>query len=208
MTTPLARIRLLLASACAALAAIALAAPTASAGPLVASADCEEEALSRPFLPWLDLAQYQFAPDGGFEAGGEGWSLDGATAVSGNESHYLHSASDSASLSMPGASSATSPTVCVGIEHPTIRFVAKRSSGLPASMAVKVRFEDAVGRVHSAPIGTVVGTSAWQPSAPMPIVANLLPLLPGEYTPVRFRFTTLNGTMRIDDLYIDPHRKG
>lgn len=209
MTTTLARTRLLLVSAVAALAAIALSAPAANAGPLVASApNCAEETLTQPFLPWLDVAHYQFAPDGGFEAGGEGWALRGATAVGGNESYYLHDEGDSASLAIPAGSSATSPTVCVGIEHPTIRFVAKRTSDLVGQMAVEVLFEDAAGNVRSAPIGAVDGTGTWQPTAPMPIVANLLPLLPGDYTPVQFRFETLSGSLRIDDVYVDPYRKG
>jgi hypothetical protein len=44
----------------------------------------------------------------------------------------------------------------------------------------------------------------------MPIVANLLPLLPGDHTPVAFRFTPvgLGGDWRIDDLYVDPYRRG
>lgn len=208
MTTTLTPTRLLLVSACATLAALALCAPAASAGPLVASADCDEERLTQPFLPWLDVAQYQFAPDGGFEAGGEGWARDGASVDTGNEGFYLHDENDSASLEMPAGSSARSPTVCVGIEHPTIRFLAKRTTVDPASMTVDVLFEDAMGNVLSAPIGGVGGTSSWEPTAPMPIVANLLPLLPGEYTPVQFRFETGSGSLRIDDLYVDPTRKG
>jgi hypothetical protein len=38
----------------------------------------------------------------------------------------------------------------------------------------------------------------------MPIVANLLPLLPGSKTPVSFRLTALSGSWTIDDFYVDP----
>jgi hypothetical protein len=39
----------------------------------------------------------------------------------------------------------------------------------------------------------------------MPIVANLLPLLPNQMTPVQFRFTPLGtATWSVDDVYVDP----
>src|SRR5947208_10755493 len=57
-------------------------------------------ATSTPFTTWKDYANYAFAPDGGFESGGSGWSLSGgARAVSGNESYYVHSSTDKTSLS-------------------------------------------------------------------------------------------------------------
>lgn len=193
----------------AAAALTALLAPAgASAGPLVASAECDGQQLSRPFAPWLDPAQYTLNEGGDFEAGAPGWSLSGdAAVVAGNESYFVTSASDSSSLRLPPESSATSSTICVGIEHPTIRLFAKRAGAFPASAAVEVRFEDARGEVRSAPIGTVAGTASWQPTTQMPIVANLLPLLPGDYTPVQFRLTGLTGTTQVDDFYVDPWGK-
>jgi hypothetical protein len=206
----LARTRLTALMAGSSLAALMLIAPAAQAGPLVSSApDCAEEGLSQPFLPWADPAQYQFAPDGGFESGGEGWALGGAAETkAGNESYYLHGAGDSRSLAIPASSSVTSPTVCVGIEHPTIRFLArKQSGGLFSNVSVEVLFEDAAGNVRSAPIGAAAGSGSWAPTSVMPIVANLLPLLPGDHTPVAFRFTAQGGDWRIDDLYVDPYRR-
>jgi hypothetical protein len=60
------------------------------------------------------------------------------------------------------------------------------------------------------PIGIVLGGSAWGPTLPMPVIANLLPLLPGDLTPVRFRFTPagIGGAWQIDDVYVDPYRGG
>ena len=53
----------------------------------------------------------------------------------------------------------------------------------------------------------VTPTGAWQPTLPMTVVANLLPLLPGEHAPVQFRFTPLLGGWQIDDVYVDPMRR-
>jgi hypothetical protein len=99
--------------------------------------------------------------------------------------------------------------MCVGLEHPTLRFFA-RNTGSPLSvLGVEVKFEDAAGSVHSLPIGTVAAGGSWQPTAPMVIGVNLLPLLPGEYTPVAFEFTPygFGGNWRIDDVYVDPYRR-
>jgi hypothetical protein len=98
----------------------------------------------------------------------------------------------------------------VGILHPTLRFFARRSAGSALStLTVEVLFEDAGGRVRSLPVGAVVAGSAWRPTLPFPVVANLLPLLPGQNTAVAFRFTVLgSATWQLDDVYVDPHRRG
>jgi hypothetical protein len=194
-----------------ALCALALAAQPSHAGVLVASApSCAAGATSRPFLPWLDLASYTPAPDGGFEAGAKGWRLDGgAVTVAGNETYAVGGRSDDTALRVPAGGSATSPAFCVGLEHPTARLFAKRVGGsLLSTLRVDVRFEDALGGVHELPIGAVLGGTAWAPSLPMPFVANLLPLLPGGYTPVALRFVPQGtGAWLVDDVYVDPFKR-
>ncbi len=190
---------------------LALAAPPAHAGPLVASApDCDAQQLETPFIRWGDVASYTLAPNGVAENRAD-WSLqDGADVEPGNESFYIHNPRDRASLALPAGSSATTDAMCVGIEHPTLRLVA-RNTGSPASLLlVQVLFEDAGGNVRSLPIGAVVAGSSWQPSLPMPVIANLLPLLPGSRTAVAFRFTPYGsgGDWTIDDIYVDPWRHG
>lgn len=212
MTTSIPLDRKLVAGLAAAFAAIALlliAAPGAKAGALVEDApDCAEEGLSNPFLPWIDPMNYQFGPDGGFESGADGWTLKGnAGVVSGNEPHYVHREEDSRSLAIPAGSAAKSPTICVGLEHPTVRFFSKKTSGFLATLAVDVKFELASGDVVSLPIGAVTPSSNWQPTLPMPVVANLLPLLPGNHTPVQFKITAVSGDWKIDDFYVDPTRR-
>lgn len=193
------------------IAALVLAPAAAQAGPLVASApNCDEQTLSQPFLPWVDPAHYTLAPNGGFEQGSSKWSLTGDASVgSGNESYYVRDSDDSKSLGLPAGSSATSDTVCVGIEHPTLRLFARNTGSELSTLRVDVLFEDAAGNVNSAPIGMLTAGESWQPTAVMPLVVNLLPLLPGESTPVAFEFTPQGdgGDWRIDDVYVDPLRR-
>ena len=180
----------------AAVAASAFAASPASAD--VGFSDCGSRAESQVFAPWLDYAQYFLAPDGGFENGADGWSLNGASVTGGNEP-YL---SGSSSLSLPQGSSATSPSVCVGLEHPTFRYFVRRAGGsLTPALGVSIVMPD--GSLVA--LGTIVGSSSWSPSAVTVIGANMLPLVTGGYsTDVSFRFTALSGNWQIDDVYVDP----
>jgi hypothetical protein len=194
----------LIAAAC-----LALAPGKAHAGLLVASApDCSNHATSNPFMPWLDPADYFLAPGGDFEGAAPGWQLNSTAFTAGNEPYYVGSTSDAGSLRLPNGSSATTPTLCVGVEHPTIRFFARNSGSILASLRVDVMFEDALGGVHTVPVGVVDGLGGWKVTAPMVVAVNLLPLLPGEHTPVRFTVTPQGGDWRIDDFYVDPRRSG
>lgn len=193
--------------------ALAAGASTANAGLLVASApDCDAQPLANPFVPWLDYADYTPLGGGDFEGSGDGWSLTGGAAIAGgNEPYYVGDAADSKSLSLPAGASATSPTICVGITHPSIRFFAKRRNGGLLSLStlrVDVLFETASGTTASLPIGLVLNGGSWQPTLPMLVVANLLPLLPGEQTPVAFRFTAQGGAdWSVDDAWVDPYSR-
>lgn len=192
--------------------ALALIAPTASAGPISSNADCTARPpMSQVFLPWVDPMDYVTSPDGGFETGAAGWSLAGGAAVgAGNESFYIGGAGDSRALSMPSGSSATSAPTCVGLEYPTIRFFSRASgTGLLSQLRVSVLFEDAVtGATRSVPIGVAWPTGSWQPTPPMVMGVNTFgALMKDGMVPVAFKFTTVGpGSWQIDDLYIDPRR--
>jgi hypothetical protein len=192
--------------------ALSVAVPGAHAGVLVASApSCDTQVLTQPFTPWMDLASYVIAPGGAFEGGAAGWALSGGAAVgAGNEPWNVTAATDSSSLGLPAGSSATSATMCVGTGHPDLRIFARRSGGSIAStLRVDVLFEDAAGVVHTLTIGNVSAGSSWTLTPDMPVVANLLPLLPNSMTPVRFAFTPQDSAAwSIDDVYVDPWRGG
>jgi invasion protein IalB len=187
--------------------ALAMSASTASAGLLVKDApDCKPKPTSQPFAPWGDSSQYNLAPGGSFESGTQSWSLSGrASTVSGNEPWKVAGAGHTRSLKLPPGASATSPTICVGLEHPAIRFFAKNDRALLSTLSVEVITETSLGLTVAVPIGVVLPSGQWKPSPKFLVVANLLPLLPGEYTPVRFRVTSVGlGTWSVDDFYVDP----
>jgi hypothetical protein len=187
-------------------AALAVGAPTANAGLLVASApDCGPKPTSKPFAPWGDQGDYTLAPGGSFEAGKPAWQLSGASIVTGNEPWKVNDAGDSRSLRLPPGASATSPVMCVGLEHPTLRLFARNNKALLSTLTVEVIFETSLGLKAAAPVGVLLPSGQWKPSPRFLVVANLLPLLPGNYTPVQFRVRSVGlGTWYVDDFYVDP----
>jgi hypothetical protein len=192
-----------------ALGAIAALPSTASAGLLVASApSCDPQPTSTPFAPWGDNRNYVLAPGGSFEQGAPGWQLNGATVESGNESFYVGGRTHSRSLKIDGGETATSPEICVGLEHPVIRLFAKNNRLLLSTLSVEVIAKTSLGLKVALPIGLVLPRSSWKPTPSYLVVANLLPLLPNNYTPVAFRFRAIGfGSWWIDDFYVDPRRR-
>jgi hypothetical protein len=100
--------------------------------------------------------------------------------------------------------------MCVGIEHPTLRLFARNTGSLLAPLNIDVLYEDGRGETQSVQIASIIGHSSWAPTLPLPLVVNLLPVLPGERTPVAFRFTSpkWGSAWVIDDVYVDPYKKG
>jgi len=188
----------------AALATTAALAAPAHAGVLTKSATgCTDPVLSQPFKPWLDSSYYKPVDD--FESGADGWTLSGgAKVVDGNAAQHVGGSSDDRSLLLPAGSSATSPPVCVGLNEPTLRYFARKNSGLLSTLTVSVQVQLELGVWVTLPIGVDFG-GAWHPSLPSLVVANLLPLLPPDMTAVRFKFAPLlGGSWQIDDIYVDP----
>jgi hypothetical protein len=182
---------------------------SASAGILVqTTANCDGQDLSQPFARWLDPMSYTLAPGGSLEDGAAGWKLSGgARVVSGNEPWHVNDAGDGDSLRLPSGSSAVTAPICVGLESPTLRFFTKKNSGLLSTLAVSAVLRLQGGGTLDVPVGVVVAGGQWTPSLPYLFLGNLLPILPGQYTPVSFRFTpVLGGDWQVDDVYVDPFR--
>lgn len=171
---------------------------------------CSYSGAEKVFSPWGDQRSYVLAPDGGFEAGGSGWQLNrGATVVEGNESYYLNDAGDSKSLSLPAGSSAVSPPVCMALDTPSFRLVA-RNSGDPSSQLRVEAVYKLLGLVRTKTAGTLRAGSTWAPTQSVSTVLTLSTIV-GTLIPsaIEVRFTPLDsrGQWQVDDVYIDPFRR-
>jgi hypothetical protein len=189
------------------LAALALAAGVPTAG----ATDGCSSTTTQPFLPWLDVASYTLAPNGGFEHGGTSWRLrNGAATVPGNEPFHVTAADDETSLALPPGASATSAEVCVRLLDPTLRLFASNTGSSDSTLKVEVLYTNLLGQSTQSTVATLAGASEWRPTLPLPFVANLgaLPLLTDGTVSVAFRFTAEGdgGAWRIDDVYVDPFK--
>ena len=171
---------------------------------------CSGRVASQPFLPWLDPFRYVLAPRATFERGTVGWRLAGGAAiVTGNEP-FLASGPGTHSLYLPSGSSATTPSMCVELLNPTVRYFARnRGSVLLSSLAVDVLFEDPLkGTVRALPAGVHTGGSSWHPSLPSVVLLDFLaPALSRDgHIAVAFRFRPVGVGARwqMDDVYVDP----
>lgn len=169
-------------------------------------APCAGQVASQPFAQFLDPMSYVLAPDGGAEAGAAGWKLSGARVVPGNEP-YLSSGTHSVALT--AGTSATTPAMCVGVTHPTVRFFVVNKGLLLATLKVDAIYTDASGVLRTLPLGVVTGLPGWKPTLPMVALGDLVnPLLSGGSAHLSIRFTPLlGGDWRVDDVYVDPYGK-
>ncbi len=167
---------------------------------------------AKVFAPWNDWANYAYAPDGGIEAGAAGWTLSGAASiVRGNESFFVHGASDRFSLSLPAGSSATTPPMCIGLLSGKMRFFTMNAGSSSSRLRVQVMYLGGVGGVLGttaktlgvADIAYVASGGPWQPSPEVPMLGGVVPLFTQA---VQFRFMPADrsGNWRVDDVYLDP----
>lgn len=168
---------------------------------------CNYTGAEQVFKPWGDQHSYVLAPDGGFEAGGQGWHLGGgATVVGENEAFDLNGASDSHSLALPAGSSAVSPPICMALDTPSFRLVARNSGDPSSGLRVEATYA-LLGLVRTKTVSTVYGGSSWAPSQQMSTVLSLSTIV-GTLIPsaIQVRITPLGsgGHWQVDDLYIDP----
>lgn len=168
---------------------------------------CDYRGAKQVFKPWGDNHFYVLAPDGGFEAGGAGWALSGgATTVAGNESFYLHDSADQRSLSLPAGSSAVSPSICMSLDTPIFRLLARNTGDPSAGLRVEATYK-LLGLVRTKTVSTVRAGAAWAPSQQMSTVLTLSTIV-GTLIPsaIQIKITPVGsgGQWQVDDVYIDP----
>jgi hypothetical protein len=183
-------------------AAVALTAAAPASAATTTPNVCVTPSFSQIFLPWKDNALYTKSPGGDFEAGVAGWSLNGARVVAGNESFYVGSRTDKASLSLSAGASAVSSPMCVDRTYPSFRFFGRNLSAGKGDLQVEVLWQESgVRRSSKVTLDKQAGT-AWTPVKSLRLPTGALST--GRLEPVTFRFIAVGGAWQIDDLYVDP----
>src|SRR5262245_29685053 len=128
----------------------AQAATTAATTTLVQTAaskeTCTAPVAQRPFARFGDLRDYVLAPDGSFEAATlPGWQpAGGAKRVTEFDPVDLGANDGAGMVALPQGASIISPVMCVDLNYPTGRFLAKSVSGAATSqLRVEVIYPDA-----------------------------------------------------------------
>ena len=192
----------------AAITATAVLSGSAIAGDRSSTAGCPAVPTVQPFAPWQDLGDYFLAPGGDMEDRAASWDLSGgATAVAGNESFNVAGADHRTALSLPADSSATTPRFCIGVEHRTMRFFLRG----PGTGVVHVDavFAKRTTQEKSVRLASVAAGTTWAPSPVVDMVVNELASDYADALPVSLRFTPRGtGTWQIDDVFVDPYRRG
>jgi len=171
---------------------------------------CSYSGAQPVFSPWGDQHNYVLAPDGGFEAGAAGWHLNqGAAVVEGNETYHLNGVSDSKSLSLPSGSSAVSPPVCMAIDTPSFKLVARNGGDPSAELRVEAVYK-LLGLVRTKTVSNLRAGPTWAPTQSVSTVLTLSTVV-GTLIPsaIEIRLTPVQagGQWQVDDLYVDPFRR-
>jgi hypothetical protein len=201
--------RLLLVGLLGALATAVLPVGSARASALISTDACDNATLTQPFAPWGDTNQYKLVPGGDFEGSPAGWTLSGgATRVAGSEPFGATGTVGKSSIYLPPGASVQSPYTCVDFAYPTFRFFG-RDNGLLSTVAVSIVYREPLLGPVAVPIGAVLLSGAWAPSAQMLTLSaaqGIVNGLLGSGTPeVALRFTAITGSSQIDDVFVDPH---
>jgi hypothetical protein len=202
------RLSLTLLSASAAIAVLGI--TSAAAGAATASSGTCLPASTQVFAGDTNL--YFLLSGGAFEAGTPAWNLAGGAArVAGNNTAGGDPLANTTSLSLPAGSSATSPTVCVTRDAPTIRFYVRNTGAAGSRLGVTVFYSLPNGMPKSKQVASVSGTGVWQASAAIVYMADKFAAASATGTTnVSFQFTPLDATgqWRVDDVYVDPFKRG
>ncbi len=163
----------------------------------------------QPFLPWKDTHNYFLAPGGSMESDltAAGWSLSGSAGlVAGSETFDVTgNPADSMSLGLPNGSSAQTPSICVTIHDPELRFFVRNTGQKDAVLKVTSLFLGNDGKVQTHDLGDVHAGSTWTLTNPLKFKDSIQPG-PDGTGQVAFVFTPKDnkGSWQTDDLYIDP----
>ena len=173
---------------------------------------CEDRDIEHPFSAWDDNADYFLIRGGDVSNLAPDWTFAGGGVVEENNEYSLHN-DEPASAGLGEGDSVTAPSVCVGLDDPTMRFFVRNKGEETGTLKVEAIYTDENFEEHAVDLGTLTSADAgdaWTPSPVLELAAPLDALLQDGVTPVRFRFTSegAGSAWLVDDVYVDPYGKG
>ena len=168
---------------------------------------CPETVLVHPFTHWGDEGYYSLLAGGSFEPGEALWlSGGGARVAAGGEPYAVTGAPDYFSMLLPQNGTTQSPYACVEPNDRTFRFFMS-AVGPPASLSVRLVYRTVAGVPLVVASKTISVGSGWELSPILHTGAAAASTISGGSAQLSVGFTAVKGTVRIDDVYLDPRMR-
>lgn len=176
---------------------------------------CQDLPTSQAFSQLGDVADYALAPAGDFEGATDGWTLDNARVVPGNETVGI--LAGSRSLLLGDAATAPSevvlPEFCLNETHPHFRFTLK-SNASTGTLYTAVRFRpkhDPVRVIEVVSRANITTVGGWGASPEQPLATRIAASLLAKGGTVQLVFrtsaaTNAKGGVQVDNVLVDPYR--
>lgn len=165
------------------------------------AAPCADRTFAKVFSAWRDNALYTLAGGGDFETQADGWTLEGAASIAADSPPFLLGTElGVSSLELAAGATAVSPPICVERGFKSFRFAARSVSAGQGALRVQVLY--ASGKKKSP--RRVRPGAAWAPTRKLSLAQGLFHVRRRASTEIQLRFTASAGTVRIDDVYVDP----
>jgi hypothetical protein len=176
------------------------------------SQTCSDPTLEQPFSALGDNRDYVLAPGGAFDdPTAHGWTLEGGAAVVETTDPFAFGDNnDSQSLALPPGASAISPTMCVDLHYPTMRFIGMQTAAKSAGLDVEVFYPNAPKAMQEWDRTSHLqakSTDGWEVTRDVKVRPEWGGTTPG-WRLVALRFTAdTTGSWLIDDVFVDPRMK-
>jgi hypothetical protein len=167
----------------------------------VDAAPCADRTFAKVFSAWHDNALYTLAGGGDFETQADGWTLEGAASIAADSPPFLLGTElGVSSLELAAGATAVSPPICVARGFKSFRFAARSVSAEQGALRVQVLY--ASGKKKSP--RRVRPGAGWAPTRKLSLAQGLFHVRRRASTEIQLRFAASAGTVRIDDVYVDP----
>ncbi len=165
------------------------------------SATCNVPKTFKAFKAFGDHADYSFAPGGTFEHGTAGWSLSGASVVSGNDTSGVYGGSKALRINDGGR--VITPWFCVSADNPTFRFTTYGGEVEMEIDYIVINDDD----VDDNLVGETVGGGQWGPSEVHDLATEIPDSKLSKGVLARLIWEA-EDDVYVDNVLVDPYRRG
>jgi hypothetical protein len=174
----------------------------------VAQAACGQT-YDTTFASYGDTGLYFLVDGGDFENAAGSWTYGPAATRVPDVNNTLGVESDAWALELKPGAAVTTPSVCISVDHESLRFTAQADGG-DNKITLRMLYRDTRGRARSMNLGHDQATNAWTPTQSFAIKTTKNAIGWGADGTASVRFVVASSDespLRIDDFYVDPRMR-